>query len=48
VVKDLKKKETFQLIEPDAIDVFLVGDFTDWEASSVSITRLISSLSSLA
>lgn len=39
VVKALKKKETFQLIEPDATEVFLVGDFTDWEADPIILKR---------
>ena len=39
VVKSLKKKETFQLIEPEATEVFLVGDFTDWEADPIILKR---------
>lgn len=29
------KKETFQLIEPNAEEVLLVGDFTDWELEPI-------------
>lgn len=39
MVKALKKKETFQLIEPDATEVFLVGDFTDWEEDPIMLKR---------
>ena len=39
MAKALKKKETFQLIEPDATEVFLVGDFTDWEDDPIILKR---------
>ena len=39
MAKALKKKETFQLIDPDASDVLLVGDFTNWESSPINLKR---------
>ena len=39
MAKALRKKETFQLIDPDATDVLLVGDFTDWEASPINLKQ---------
>jgi 1,4-alpha-glucan branching enzyme len=39
VAKALKKKETFQLIDPNATDVLLVGDFTDWEDSPIILKQ---------
>ena len=39
MAKDLKKKETFQLVDPDATDVVLVGDFTDWETTPILLKR---------
>ena len=39
MTKDLLKKETFQLIEPAAEDVLLVGDFTNWEENPILLKR---------
>ena len=39
MAKDLSKKETFQIIEPDAEEVYLVGDFTDWQRSPILLKR---------
>ena len=39
MAKDLSKKETFQLIEPNAEEVYLVGDFTDWQQSPILLKR---------
>ena len=39
VTKELVKKETFQLIEPNAEEVYLVGDFTDWEENPILLKR---------
>ena len=33
------KKETFELNEPDASKVLLVGDFTDWNENPISLKR---------
>ena len=33
--QDHVKKETFQLIAPDAEEVLLLGDFTNWEENPV-------------
>jgi len=35
VSKELMKKETFQLIEPTAEEVLLLGDFTNWEEDPI-------------
>jgi len=35
VAKELLKKETFQLIEPTAEEVLLLGDFTNWEENPI-------------
>ena len=34
-----KKKESFELIEPYASEVQLVGDFTDWEQKPIALKR---------
>ncbi len=34
-----KKKETFELIEPDAGAVEVLGDFTGWEEHPVALKR---------
>lgn len=34
-----KRKETFTLVAPEAHSVELVGDFTNWEESPVSLKR---------
>ena len=34
-----KKKETFEVIEPNASAVLLAGDFTDWEQCPVPLKR---------
>ena len=34
-----KKKESFELVEPNASDVQLVGDFTDWERNPIALKR---------
>jgi 1,4-alpha-glucan branching enzyme len=39
VTKEQTKKETFQLIEPNAEEVLLVGDFTDWEENPILLKR---------
>jgi 1,4-alpha-glucan branching enzyme len=35
----LKKKETFEVNEPNATTVELLGDFTDWESNPISLKR---------
>lgn len=35
-----KKKETFSIVAPDAADVQLVGDFTDWQKNPIGLRRL--------
>ena len=35
MAKDLLKKETFQLIDPNAEEVLLLGDFTNWEEDPI-------------
>ena len=34
-----KKKESFELVEPNAADVQLVGDFTGWEQNPIALKR---------
>ena len=33
------KKETFQIVEPEAQEVLLVGDFTDWQENPIVLKR---------
>ena len=35
----MKKKETFTLVDPKASSVELVGDFTAWEQSPITMKR---------
>ena len=37
--KSAKKKETFSFKAPDAMSVMLVGDFTHWQSSPISLTK---------
>ena len=37
--KELAKKETFQLSEPGASNVLLVGDFTEWDQRPIPLKR---------
>lgn len=37
--KALTKKETFQIAEPQADEVMLVGDFTDWQEHPIPLKR---------
>ena len=39
MTKDLKKKETFELFDPNASNVALVGDFTGWEEKPITLNR---------
>jgi len=39
MAKSIKKTETFQIEAPDAADVALVGDFTDWQKNPVLMSR---------
>ena len=39
MTKEQTKKETFQLVEPNAEEVLLVGDFTDWEENPILLKR---------
>lgn len=37
--KEQTKKETFQIVEPGATNVLLVGDFTDWDNNPIPLKR---------
>jgi 1,4-alpha-glucan branching enzyme len=39
VVKDQTKKETFQVVEPEATNVLLVGDFTEWDRRPIPLKK---------
>jgi len=39
VGKEQTKKETFQFSEPDANNVLLVGDFTQWDQQPIALKR---------
>jgi 1,4-alpha-glucan branching enzyme len=39
VGKEQTKKETFQIVEPGATNVLLVGDFTDWNHNPIPLKR---------
>lgn len=39
MAKELIKKETFQLIDPKAEEVLLLGDFTNWEENPILLKR---------
>ena len=39
MAKTIKKTEMFQIEAPDAADVALVGDFTDWQKNPVLMKR---------
>ena len=39
VQKPNKKKESFEISEPNAAAVLLVGDFTGWEANPIPLKR---------
>jgi 1,4-alpha-glucan branching enzyme len=39
MAKQQTKNETFQLVEPNAETVLLVGDFTEWVANPIPLTR---------
>jgi 1,4-alpha-glucan branching enzyme len=39
VTKEPTKKETFQLVEPNAEEVLLVGDFTEWDQNPILLKR---------
>jgi len=39
VAKELIKKETFQVIDPKAEEVLLLGDFTNWEENPILLKR---------
>lgn len=39
MTKETTRKETFQIVEPDAQEVVLVGDFTDWQENPVLLKR---------
>jgi len=34
-----KKKETFEIVDPQAAEVKLVGDFTSWEQNPIPLKR---------
>jgi 1,4-alpha-glucan branching enzyme len=38
-VQKPKKKESFEIAEPNASTVLLVGDFTDWEQNPIPLKR---------
>ncbi len=39
MAKELIKKEMFQLIDPNAEEVLLLGDFTNWEENPILLKR---------
>ena len=39
MAKDLIKKEMFQVIDPNAEEVLLLGDFTNWEENPILLKR---------
>ena len=39
MAKLYKRKETFSLAEPQAMNVQLVGNFTEWEKNPISLKR---------
>jgi len=39
MAKSLTKKETFSLVEPGAMHVKLVGDFTGWEQDPIELKK---------